>query len=1044
MSVFSQGENDNWIFGSGNYISFATGSPVVNPSLGTLYTKEGCASVSDEKGNLLFYSDGITVWNSKHQIMMNGKGLLGHPSSTSSCVIVPFPGNKGKYYLFTQEPNVFSNPRLSYNIVDMSLNMGEGMVVLKNKILLEPSDEKLAVTRHCNGSDFWIVVHKAQSNMYYTYLLNSKGLSSSPIISVVPKSKTKNIEIGYLKFSPDGRWLADARTLSVKLLINKFDVKTGKVKQYVVDSAFGNYDHSGQTFYGVAFSASGERLYATYFEKGYLFQYDLKGDSSNVLNSKFLVANSDRPLAALQLAKDNKIYGTNGYNTFTLNSIENPEKLHQFCGFVKNKIELNAMAHLGLPTYVESMEKYFSLGVSGLIKHSRYTLTTNIKGAKYLWSTGDTTESITVVNSGKYSVKVWSNDMCAILTDEVELEFEKRDFQVLGIDKVKYIFCENSKIVIPAFKSNKDSVVFKWFNSDTTIGLAAQGTGNLPAFVGKINTYTSNAKITVIPYRNGVEGNWLSFEIEIKPQAKIVSNHPNKVVCAGTEVEFNEVIVSPRNSNYQSIRISPISGQSDTTYNQLLSYRPNWSSKDYVDNYTIKILDDYCPLVSAKFQVKVVSNFNLRDTQLVLCSGNSYNELSLDGMFNSKSTYWKLLGKNTFGMTQSGINLLSKITLPKLSTSDTVVAMMLANNSVCSIDTGYLKIIGLPFPKFSSTFNSLKEVCVGDTVKLDPVVYDSSVYQLNWKCDIASVGIPQNGSNNIPYFVASPQTGDVFATIFYTLSMGQCMGDTGSNYIKIYKAPSQIHFNDQSVCFNEFVPPLELSSNNSGEYVACWFDTLKNSNSVDFDGRYLRFQNVEKLPNKTDIKLYYHVSNAHCNGKDDSFVYLLVRQPKSNFTSQIFVTEQKVELTNQSLYSNSINWMVNGRSFTDDSVLNFDFGELPKFQVVLIAKSEFCVDTSSQLVLIPLVVSNHIPNAFSPNNNQKNEVFKVYNADADSVSFSIFNKWGEKIYSTDNNTPWDGTFNDIECMQDVYVYLVKMSYSNGASKIFKGTVTLLR
>lgn len=68
---------------------------------GQLNTLEGCATIADTTGSLLFYTDGITVWNRNHVPMPNGSGLLGNPSSTQSGIIVPYPGNTDLYYVFT-------------------------------------------------------------------------------------------------------------------------------------------------------------------------------------------------------------------------------------------------------------------------------------------------------------------------------------------------------------------------------------------------------------------------------------------------------------------------------------------------------------------------------------------------------------------------------------------------------------------------------------------------------------------------------------------------------------------------------------------------------------------------------------------------------------------------------------------------------------------------------------------------------------------------------------------------------------------------------
>ena len=114
VSLFSQGEASHWYFGNGAGLIFDVDSESVtstNAATSTINTAEGCSSISDFNGNLLFYTDGRNVWDKNHQIMPNanynaGSGLLGDPSSTSSALIIPRPGNADHYYVFTvDEPH---------------------------------------------------------------------------------------------------------------------------------------------------------------------------------------------------------------------------------------------------------------------------------------------------------------------------------------------------------------------------------------------------------------------------------------------------------------------------------------------------------------------------------------------------------------------------------------------------------------------------------------------------------------------------------------------------------------------------------------------------------------------------------------------------------------------------------------------------------------------------------------------------------------------------------------------------------------------------
>ncbi len=72
--LYSQHEGANWYFGWWSGLHFSEGEVEVLES-GALQTTEGCSSISDPEGNLLFYTDGITVYNRNHLIMTNGDGL---------------------------------------------------------------------------------------------------------------------------------------------------------------------------------------------------------------------------------------------------------------------------------------------------------------------------------------------------------------------------------------------------------------------------------------------------------------------------------------------------------------------------------------------------------------------------------------------------------------------------------------------------------------------------------------------------------------------------------------------------------------------------------------------------------------------------------------------------------------------------------------------------------------------------------------------------------------------------------------------------------
>ena len=138
FSVYAQYEASNWYFGENAGIKFNLGNNTISNSTdGQLNTREGCASISDDSGNLLFYTDGVTVWNKNHSEMKNGFGLNGDSSSTQSAIIVPKPQDDNIYYVFTVDNNLDDfNYGLNYSEINMTSDGGLGAVSEKNKNLL--------------------------------------------------------------------------------------------------------------------------------------------------------------------------------------------------------------------------------------------------------------------------------------------------------------------------------------------------------------------------------------------------------------------------------------------------------------------------------------------------------------------------------------------------------------------------------------------------------------------------------------------------------------------------------------------------------------------------------------------------------------------------------------------------------------------------------------------------------------------------------------------------------------------------------------------
>ncbi|MBT3209414.1 MAG: PKD domain-containing protein [Bacteroidetes bacterium] len=356
-SLFSQGrEGTIWYFGTYAGVDFNSGSPVALLD-GQLQTQEGCATICDPNGNLLFYTDGSDVWNSLHVFMMNGQGLMGSSSSTQSAVIIPKPLNPNIYYIFTVDDNIGTDG-LRYSTVNMNLAGGYGSVVSLNNMLFTPACEKITGVSHANGMDIWVITHQWSTMNFMTYLVTSNGVqSTTPVISSIgtlPSGNSANTR-GYLKASPDGAKIALGIEGMDLYELYDFNNITGQLTNVMVlfpPASIGSF----QDAYGVEFSSDGTKLYGSRRWGNPIFQWDLMAGSPALINASCTeVGNmSGGDGGALQLAYDGKIYVTRDDQMY-LGVINFPNSLGTACNYVNNGFYLQGRhGDEGLPTFVAS------------------------------------------------------------------------------------------------------------------------------------------------------------------------------------------------------------------------------------------------------------------------------------------------------------------------------------------------------------------------------------------------------------------------------------------------------------------------------------------------------------------------------------------------------------------------------------------------------------------------------------------------------------------------------------------------------------------
>jgi PKD repeat protein len=355
-TLVGQKEVSKWFFSGG--LDFMCNPPLsLTASLYKFAPEEGCSSIADSSGNLLFYTDGYQIFDNTHQIMFNGKDIgldsTCYGSSTQGALIVKQPLQDSIYYIFTTDcaENKLANG-FCYSIVNMNLNGGKGAVILKKQKLINKVCEKLAAMRHTNGVDVWVVTHEWGNNKFCSFLLNSAGLNIIPINSFcgknqLPTDTTDNYPSspypecaarGYLKFSPQGNRLvalttSDCHPFQSYPELFSFNKSNGSITyDYVVNTADSAF------FYGGSFSPNGNLLYISSGWYGrYIYQFDLTSNNPATIPTTKHIVYLDSTFTApyqthaLQIGPNGKIYCATNNNY--LHVINNPNVYGVGCNF---------------------------------------------------------------------------------------------------------------------------------------------------------------------------------------------------------------------------------------------------------------------------------------------------------------------------------------------------------------------------------------------------------------------------------------------------------------------------------------------------------------------------------------------------------------------------------------------------------------------------------------------------------------------------------------------------------------------------------------
>jgi len=138
-------------------------------------------------------------------------------------------------------------------------------------------------------------------------------------------------------------------------------------------------------------------------------------------------------------------------------------------------------------------------------------------------------------------------------------------------------------------------------------------------------------------------------------------------------------------------------------------------------------------------------------------------------------------------------------------------------------------------------------------------------------------------------------------------------------------------------------------------------------------------------------------------------------------------TPLSVSFTNTSVNADSYTWVLNGNEFAVSTGVAQLFTEEGEYIVTLIARNtEGCIDSLTRTIIVFAGdIQFLMPNTFTPNEDGKNDIFKVASFGLVEMQGTIYNRWGEVLFNWDGvDKGWDGNYKGRLCQDGVYFYRI--------------------
>ncbi len=564
---------------------------------------------------------------------------------------------------------------------------------------------------------------------------------------------------------------------------------------------------------------------------------------------------------------------------------------------------------------------------------------------------------------------------------------------------------------------------------------------------------TSNNPISVAQYSQGTTcDNTLSdpFMIILSPVEQFIDNIVFQAFNTDVIHQFySNIITKTANTNLVTLDGSTLTGWSTIPSNNLFSYtRININQGTHIldsDSGLTAIVygfgedDSYGYLAGANVKVQQVGPSIVINNDTIpysLFHDTICNNQLITFIADTSSHIYNIHWDFGDGNTANGANVSHSY-----QSSGTYNLTMYFTRPESCIEDSISTIININDISVQITPNN-PQICSGNSIVLN--VSGASTYSWNTGGNTASITVTPS------------------ATTTYTVTGTSTEGCTGTATItvSVNPTPDIASVSDQSLCANLLTTPINFIStvNNT---LFNWINDnpsigLAASGSGNIPSFTVINESLELQTATIIITPSFTYIGVTCTGASETFLINVYPLPIADFSVLPNHTYEDDDIVN--IIDNSIgatSWYYDfgveddqNDIFTEREPI-YRYNNEGKYNVIQIVENEYgCQDTTYNSVNVESYNTFYIPNAFTPNGNDLNELFNIAgtNINPNTFEMRIYDRWGKQLfYTTDINQGWDGTYKGEIVPQGSYTYIIKFEDSQGYKKeIVIGEVILLK